>query len=458
MLFILNLFRQYHYKIYVFLLAVSIILFPMGINIQIPLNILYLCGILFLAYHYKDLSFKELRPLKIFIFCFLGVLILAYISVFFGSKNSFIPSDIKTFLIIPFLIMIWTFFIFKRLPKQDFTFFLILFFIALIFHSLATIYDYMQNFHLGYRASGFNNLGLIVYGFILLMGFGFGLAFLLTTKYKLLGLVLFIISLLSLIANNTRLFFVAIPLMIIFAFIIKYPYKKTIFSCIAILIVLFVSVYEFSGHLDDRYNFKKMLNHFNQVWIKYPSEMGTFDKTCFEVDFKMCSDYSLKLGLNKSFQWEHSSLYRISAAKSTLKAILENPFRPNGYSNLKFYLNLEKIFPLNSINYPYVIQISSSTTNPYSHPHNTYLLYLFDLGIFGFILIGIFGLNLLRLAIKSYKATTENTYKIFLYGFSIFLVGLMVSMFFDVLIWRENQTMIFILFGITLGLVYKDKE
>ncbi|SQB97502.1 glycosyltransferase [Helicobacter fennelliae] len=454
------------------LLACCIALLPLSlsyISLKPLIQMLYIALGLFLISHIKDIDFREFKAIWFPLACVIVVIIVAYISLHWAYDVKATKDNIRHYLLEPSLFMIVAYLIMKRLDSKGFKIFFTFLCIGIFIQPLATIYSWFVNGggHLGYRATGFGNPQELVYSFVLLLAFSLSLAFVwgdkFTTKlkgFKILGIILCIISILGICANNSRgTFIAALVALIAPFFILHFRHRiKLLASLIVLLCVFGGGIYHLSAKWDDRYNFKKMVDNFSLVWSYAPAEMGRFDKLCFGT-FVTCSNYSGKKP-DPNLSWESSSLNRIAMNKSTLLAIAQNPFRPNGFGFLEYYKNIQAVFPRDSLNHPYVLSIPPLLPEGYWHPHNQILSLLFELGIIGFVAIGLFCIYLLipltNLSHKSAYKRPQDLKSLLYFGLSIFLITLSVAMLTDCLVWRWNNLYLFLLFGILLA--YRPKK
>lgn len=428
---------------------------------------LFIGGILFLYYLYKSgfkLSIKEeFKPLSFWILTFLGVIIMALISTHFAFNTKETLKMILVFLIFPFMLTLYFYFLIKNMSQKALKLFLILLGIAIISHPIATIYDFASNFsNHDIRATGFNEELIIPYSIFLILSLALSisLAFLLKGYYKLLGILLVLICLFSMFANGSRaLIFCFLIMLIASLLLFSYAYKKIILpSSIIILILISITTYFYSTKLSLRYDVKNIIDHLGIVLKYTPAEMGRFDKNCFkEKSDYICSSFSGK-NIDKRFSFDVSTLNRLSLNKSGLEAILQNPFRPNGYYSRFFAYNLSNIFKPNSINYPYPIN-KTTHISYYDHIHDMILSFIFELGVVGFLFVAFNFIWVLTKTYQKFITTSYNYQKIFTSAYILFLLGFSISMLFDsMLSFPKFNYIFFALQGIILGLIFRKNK
>ena len=364
-----------------------------GIGLKLPVNILYIIFAIFIIYHYKNIKLQEFKAIFFPIACLFLVILMAYISLYWTSSITDTMKYIRQFLLEPSLFMIFTYLIVKRLNAKELEIFFVCICVAALYHPIITIYDFFvtSNGVFGYRATLPRYGPATIYTFYLLFAFGISLAGLIFArrKIKIIFFVFLLISSFAFVCTDTRFGFLAAIAMLLCPFVfLRYKYKKYIlFGVLAITGTFILMLYYVSGKWSERYNFKKMIDNFSLVWSYAPAEMGIFTD-CNTTEF-ICSSHSINQP-KSPIQWEYSSLVRISLAKSTLLAIAQNPFRPNGYHFWSFPTNIQHIFPLSSPNHPFsLIGFNDTMIAKHIHNHNYILSLWFELGIFG--LLGVCG-------------------------------------------------------------------
>ncbi|PAF49303.1 hypothetical protein BKH43_07195 [Helicobacter sp. 13S00401-1] len=423
-------------------------------------NIYFVAAFLFLVLFFREFRFKRLVPLKIPLILFAIVVIFAYLSLLNAARIDWTLKYINFNLWLSLFFLIFSYFMMLAFSRKHTNFFVFLIGLALVIIEIITIKIWLAHGGWPYR-SAIGLTGVIIFGTWLLLGLAFGYASIFVFKgpWKILGFLLLILALASLVANNTRTFFLALPFMLILpAFIIKYKYKATIIIvCIIALIALFIGFYNYSGKLNPRFDAKAMVKNIHTVWSVAPGEMGRFDVNC--ATSNLCSKFSYPL--DKKVHFEESSLIRLSLLKSILLAIKENPFRPNGYYPREFVYNLEKNFwDYKDVRYPFAYvpahdtDIKDGNPHTYIHPHDSAVSAIFELGIIGALAIYLFTIFMFYVGVYIYRHN-RGVYKFWGMFLCIFLLGESISFFFDWLILFAAQMVLFVFYGITLGIYAK---
>lgn len=438
------------------LVVASVAILPFSysfVSIKLPVNLLFIAlGVFVLGFwrEYRGLM-RALGGIWFALVCLLVVVIMAYISLFFAVDSKATLQAIRQYLLEPSLFLVLAFFIATKLDERGLRLLLLGLCLALSYHPIATIWDFFANGggKFGYRATlSAYTIAETIYVFYLVFAFGLSLALSLFTKgaVKLFAIVLACINIAALIANGGRFALLAGLAMLISPFVLlAYRYKRLVLGVVLALCVgLGYGIYTMSKTWDARYNVYSMVNNFAEVWSVAPAEMGRFA----HCDEYSCSPHSL--APHPSIQWEYSSLSRLSMLKSTLLAIAQNPFRPNGYHFQQFYQNLETIFPKTSKNSVFFYHF-------HHHNHNRFASFWFELGLVGFLgamllpFFIIYRFYRLHLRFTSTFSSTDRSLVLINGGIVFGLIGLGVSNIFDCIPIREGNLVLFILFGIVLA-------
>lgn len=275
--------------------------------------------------------------------------------------------------------------------------------------------------------------------------------------YKLLALLALLASVVAMFANGERSFLVACIAMVFVPFFVwHYKYKfKIIFCVICAGFIALASFYEISKTLPVRYNFAHVVDNFLLVWNTKPSAMGQYDNVCFDPKSGFeCTPESLVNGKNE-IVWEHSALARLNMTKSTLLAVMDSPFKPHlvGVFQIGEYL-FHYYSRTNWENRSYINFASGS--NGYNSPHNFAVSMLFCYGVIGFLSIVVFQGFLIRSGYRSIKQGGEGYGTFWGLSLIIFVCGICVQSFFDVLYTNILQC-IFIWCGVLAGLGWRDE-
>lgn len=422
------------------------------IKSSFAINLLYVASGVFVLAFWRD--FAALRIHFWLLGAFALVLALGALSSLY-SANSYESLQNVRRLAFDGLFMVIVYLALKKVDSKGFLLFFLLWLAVVFIQPVATIVDFAIDYANGdisvnTRATGFGNDQPLVYSFILLLAVALSIAMMWLTrgKARFYSVALFSIALLAILANNSRLVFVAVFVALLLPFLLfGFAYKKWILGFVGVLAIGFVAVvYVASAQWNERYNFHKMANNLSYVLSFEPAAMGRFDRACaVEVIFynkafdftkplafhaynhdslfftkystipalikefgvlESSADFTIKgaylrasrfygwllcsrfsFPKDESFSWEHSSLARLSMGKSAWQAIWQNPLRPNGFGFLGYVDNLEQIFPRDSLHHSYVLSLADRPKG-YPHPHNQLLSLAFELSIVGLLAIG----------------------------------------------------------------------
>ncbi len=466
--YLLSCIKRYNLLFCAMLIALAIGILPLSysmISLKLPINLLYTALVVFVLCNYKSLHLREFSAIGFPLVCLLIVIIMAFISTFWAFDSKATIHAIRQYLLEPSLFMIATYLIFRQLDEKALSFAFVCICLAVMYHPFATIYDFFAN---GNGKFGYYRAMLpryyvpaTVYVFYLLLPLGLSLASIFLTKklrFRILSLALLCVSEFAIICNGGRFALLASLCMLCAPFVFfTYKRKRLILvSLFGIIIVGIVAVYFASAKWSERYNFYAMVHNFKEVWATPPAQMGKFTKAC--KDWAECSPYSLEESSN--IEWEYSSLARISMTKSTILAIKQNPFRPNGYHFQQFPRNIQQIFPLDSINHPFslITLLDGEQIPRHAHNHDYFLSLWFELGIIGllgaisFLAYIFYRFYTLRISLFAYQDSKDTIRFVLVSGICFGLIGLIVSNFFDCIPVRDGQLVLFIYFGIFLAL------
>lgn len=389
-------------------------------------NILFfLFAFIFLFYNYKIIDFKRLFQLKEILVLFSFLFILAFLSFF----NSIVPletlSELRSEFFKPFVYFAIVFFLVSVIDKQQTKTLIIFIGVFLILHAFINIVIWIDNGGWPVRTGGLLDGTILAlnqhmagerFGIWATYTLSFSIA-LMFTKYKKLAAILIFISLLSILANNTRATFVGL-IFIIFSFYLFF-YKNKFVKIISIILISFSILFfiYFSKNLEPRYNVYKMINSLEYFMVYSPSEFKKFED---------------KHGLG------HSAISRLAMWKSVIKYRMKEPWIPQSYGRFLYSKSLKNIYKNNKQNIPYVV---------YSQAHSDFMSILFSLGFLGLICFIIFLLYILRINYIIYKKS--DYYKF--YGVFVFLgtIGYIASMMFGSFFGDSEQLYFYILLGIS---------
>lgn len=421
-------------------------------------------GAVICFYHYRFSLrgfIEEFYPVRFLILSYIGVIIMALISIHFAFDGKATFKAIGIFLVGPFFLALMFYFVIKNLPQKALAFFFFCLGIIIFLQPLVTIYHYFNASSfppiMG-RFVGFGDFSVIPYGLFLILAFSlsFSMAVYLKGKFRILACLLFCMSLFAMYANGTRALILAIVAMLLLSLVLfrKKIGKKITLLISAVIFFVLLGGYCLSSHFSERFDFRKMLENIGTVWNYAPAEMGRFDVFCFNnLKSYKCSKFSGSK-LDDHLHFEVNALDRLSLLKATPIYISKNPFRPNGFGAQFFYKNFSQNVSIDSKEHMYHISsVDNPDSVPHTHMHNMIISFIFELGVIGFglIVIGIF--VLVRICFVATKAASSTYLDIPIFGFLIFLTGLIVFMFFDVVLaYSKVDYSFFILCAIALGL------
>lgn len=448
------------------LMAVAIALLPLSysmVSIKIPLNLLYLALILFVVLCHRQFQLKDVKNITFPLMCYVVVVCMAFASLLYAADRDATFLAIRQYLLEPFLFMFLAYYVAKGLDRKGFFYFICAVFLALCYHPIVTIYDFLShNGSFGYYRAMLPDYyaPATVYAFYLIVFFSFVLGIFLQTR-GILKIVFFILSMICVFAffcNGGRFALLACVVMCLSPFVLcAYRMKARVLLSISLLCVIAVfDVYKLSQSWQMRFNFYNMAQNFHQVWKSNPAEMGKFGDGCGK--WLMCSTHSTNE--HSSIRWEDSSLIRISLLKSTLLAIADNPWCPNGYHFQQFPYNIQNIFTLDSLNHPFSLKYinDNKIISAHAHNHNYILSIWFELGVVGFIASMLFFSYFVwsgyRAKIRCSVYGRGDSKDIFIISMSIMLIALFVSNLFDCIPIRDGTMVLFILLGVFLRIRY----
>lgn len=400
----------------------------------------------------------EFYPVRFLILSYIGVIIMALISIHFAFDGKATFKAICIFLVGPFFLALMFYFVIKNLPQKALAFFFFYLGIIIFLQPLVTIYHYFNAS--SDRAVGFGDLPVIPYGLFLILAFSlsFSMAVYLKGKFRIFACLLLCMSLFAMYANGTRALILAIVAMLLLSLVLfrkKIGKKITLLISAAIFFVL-VGVYSLSSHFSERFDFERMFNHIKIVWSYAPAQMGRFDEKCFKqgVGGYSCSKFSGNK-LDERFSFESNALNRLSLWKSAYIAIMKNPFIPNGFYSRFFNENLTNVIKIDSMDYFYPRK-KDSNIGYFSHMHNMVLSFIFELGIIGFLLVVVIFFAISRIFVLFLNRTNNVYERLFMFSMILFLSGFWVSMFFDSMIsFSKINYPFFVILGIFLGIPYR---
>ncbi|RDU63119.1 O-antigen ligase family protein [Helicobacter sp. MIT 14-3879] len=430
-------------------------------------TLFHIGGVLFILCNYKKFCKDDFKILFIPTLCCIVLVILGMLTYFdtimppksFGSLFKSINQHIIGY----FAFFILCYF-FARYAKREIIIILLTFFGIVCFMNvfamiyLAIKYGFYHNtFH--YNIPFFFP-GISVYNIWIIAPLSISIAGIWAfknIKIKFLFIITLILSILAMLSNGERSFFIAFIVIIFTPFFMwQYKHKIKILGILFIfLVLLFCLIYHISKDLPPRYDIAHMIDNISTVWDTAPIEMGKYDEFCFNGKLN-CSKESIQNGIS-NITWEHSSLSRIAMNKSTLLAFLDEPFKPHITNIFAISPYLYNYFNLNNSNNKVYFNAKGDIYkdiiddyNGYNHPHNHILSLLFMYGAIGFIFIV---LSTVYMIYSGYRAIKLFNNRFLALIFCLMIIGIFICSLFDMLrsIMLEPLS---IIFGILLGSLY----
>ena len=409
-----------------FLLSIYFLSLPIAGITSIQSISLGLFVIVFLINNYKNFQLKNILFYKNIIITFFILLALAILSLFFTPDVKETLKEIKSELIRSFIVMT-IFFLYTVLnKKKKITYILYILTAILLFHTLINLYIWFTNGMWPYRAGGLlDSGGGERFGIWATYALSISIA-LLFSKYKYLTIPFIIISILSITANNTRATFLAL-FIIIFLFLIFFIknryFKVSLLIISTISIIMFV---HYSKNFSTRYNAHTVVTNLSMITKYSPKK----DKT-----------------LVKKHKWDDSSVVRLSMWKSVIIYRLQEPFLPQGYGRFIYGKGIKNNFKDSPENLPYKI---------FPQTHNDFIGTLYSLGLIGLIAFIYFLYYQLKISLKIYQNSKNQSYKIFSIFVFLGTIGFMTSMMFGSFFGDSEVKFFYPLYGILLGIYYKE--
>lgn len=415
------------YNIDLLLLFIFLVSLPIG-GVSAIQNLSFLFfSISVLVSFRKDLLIDFLS-LKSFLVIFLSFLFLSLFSTFYSISSEETLSEVRGEIIKPFFVLFISFIFFSLSSNEKIKKIITVILVILMIHSLLNLIMWYQGGFWPFRAGGLlDNGGGERFGIWATYSLSISIA-LFFTKYKKLGILLFLFFLLSLIANNTRATFVGLILIFISYFIFFYKDKTKKYVSIFIICISMTIFIFYSQNFDKRYNVYNMISN-----IKYFD-----DYSPLEYD-KLIKEHSLG----------HSSVARLAMWKTVILYRFEHPLIPLGYGRFLYDKQIKEIWKNNPENIPYKL---------YRQAHSDFFSILLSLGIIGLFIFIIFLLYLLKVSYYIYKNNININIKFL--GVFVFLgtIGYISSMTFGSFFGDSEQLYFYMLYGMILALYFKTKR
>jgi len=374
----------------------------------------------------KDIQYKEVISLRIYLMIILGLVVTSIISVYFSIEPKETISEIRGELIKPFVLSLIVFLFIYVFDDNKIKKIFFILFAALFFHTLLNMYIWIDNGLWPFRAGGLlDSGGGERFGIWTTYSLSMAIA-LFFTKYKKIAILFFLLSLISIIGNNTRATFIGMIMILFFYFFIFYKNKIFKYSIITLITLSIISFIIYSKNFETRYNAFNVVSAIKHMDSYSPSEYD-----------KLVTEHSL----------EHSTTARLAMWKSVLLYRGEDLFTPQGYGRFLFGKSISKIYENEKENIPYMI---------FAQAHNDYMTIFFSLGLIG--LLFFLALFAYLLKVLYYIFIHSSDYKAFAVFTFLGTIGYMSSMMFGSFFGDSEKIYFYLLYGITLALYLKTKE
>lgn len=385
-------------------------------SISLSLFILF-----FLIKYYRKIDFSAIKKYKKIIFVFASIFILAIISLFNTPDIKESLKEIKSEIIVSFFMLFIFFYYTLFIKVEKFKKIIFIIFTILFVHSMINIFIWYTHGGWPYRTGGLLDSGggerFGIWASYMLSS-GIALFF---SKYKKIAFVFLVISITSIIANQTRATFVATIFILLTNFLFFTNSRKLKLSAISIVLVILGLFYWQSSNLSQRYNIQHIVKNVENIMKYPPSEF-------------------------KKINMEYSTYTRLSMWKSAILYRLEDPFVPQEYGRFLFGKSIKINFKNQPQNIPVVV---------YAQTHNEFIGILYALGIFGLLLFLYLLYFQLKISYNVFKFAHITTYKVFAVFTLLGTVGFISSMMFGSFFGDSETKLFFPLYGIILGLHYK---
>ncbi|WP_108064202.1 O-antigen ligase family protein [Poseidonibacter lekithochrous] len=413
------------YNVDIFFLSIFFMFLPIS-GVTAIQNVSFLFFALFIILNFKIISFINLKKVKKFIFIFLSFLIVCIISIFFSIDYKETFSEIRGEVIKPFLVLSFVFVYIYLSSEKKILYLIITLVFSLFIHSLINLYFWYDGGLWPFRAGGLlDNGGGERFGIWATYSISISIA-LFFTKYKKIAIILFLVAVFSIVANNTRATFVGCLLILVSYLIFIYRNKMhKIFGLISVFFILITFIF-YSKDLNHRFNVYNMISK-TQYFSDYsPSEFNKITK-----DHGLGSSIIARLAM-----WKSAVLYRIN-----------EPLFPLGYGRFLFNEQINDVWKLKKENIPY---------SKYNQAHSDFVSILFSLGVIGLFIFILFLIYLLRITYYIYLNSEKYSYL----GVFVFLgtIGYIGSMMFGSFFGDSEQLYFYALYGMALALYVKTKE
>jgi O-antigen ligase len=369
---------------------------------------------------------------KVFLISYLFLLILAIISIKYSIQPKESISEIRSEIIQPFVVLLFTYFYTMKIDHKRTIYFFTLICIALFFHTILNLLVWIYNGGWPARTGGFldGTIGTTIragerFGIYATYALSMSIA-LFFTKYKKFAFIFLVLSLISIVANNTRATFIGMLFIFISYFIFIYKNKLIKFSLLTIIVLSIISFIFYSKNLHTRFNAYNLLSK-TEYLVKYsPSE---YDK------------------LIKEHNMGFSAVSRLAMWKSALLYRIQDPLIPLGYGRFLYKKELKQVWKNEPQNIPFVI---------FSQLHSDFMSMFFSLGIIGLLAFITILVYFFKASHYIYKHNIQ--YRFIGIFFFLGLSGHIASMLFGSFFGDSEEIYFYILYAFALALYLKTKE
>lgn len=384
--------------------------------------------IVFLIRNYRNLHIKSILFYKNILIVFSVLLILSILSLLFTPDIKESLKEIKSELIRSFIVMA-IFFLYTILnDKKRIKYILYIIASVLLLHTFINIFIWYTHNTWPYRAGGLlDSGGGERFGIWATYAFAMSIAFLFS-KYKFYVLPFIALSIVSIVANNTRATFIALILILFVYFLLFYKNRLIKYIITFSIIFSLLGFIVYSQNFPTRFNAYKAINTIKHLKDYSPSQYQTLEK-------------KYKLG--------HSTVSRLAMWDSIILYRTQEPFIPKGYGRFLYKKSITETWQNRPENIPYRL---------YAQAHNEYLGTLYSLGILGLLAFLYFLYFNLKISYKTLKYSENTIFKIF--GTFMFLgtIGFIVSLIFGSFFGDSEAKFFYPLYGILLGIYLKEKQ
>jgi len=413
------------YFLDLFFLSILLLSLPIA-GVTAVQNISFVLFIIICFVVLKGIPYKKVLSFQTYLIIISGLIVTSLISIYFSIEPKETISEIRGELVKPFILSLIVFLFIYIFDDSKIKKIFFILFVALFFHTILNIYIWIDNGLWPFRAGGLlDSGGGERFGIWTTYSLAMAIA-LFFTKYKKIAILFFLLSLVSIIGNNTRATFIGMIMILFFFFSFFYKNKIFKYSIITLITLSITSFIIYSKNLETRYNAFNVVSAIKHMDSYSPREYD-----------KLVTEHGL----------EHSTTARLAMWKSVLLYRGEDLFTPQGYGRFLYGKSISKIYEDKKENIPYML---------FAQTHNDYMTIFFSLGLIG--LLFFLALFAYLLKILYYIFIYSSDYKAFAVFAFLGTIGYMSSMMFGSFFGDSEKIYFYILYGITLALYLKTKE